>query len=165
VREGMSGADPDSEKYWKSFVEQIDDRYWIIFGRCFDIFREAVLCYQAEAYLAACIMCRSSIEAMLHLAKTITKFGYGVVDRHLYGSQKDNYPSFTQLKEWTKREHLLDGLESKVDDIQNDGDFGAHLAQKTDQRFSIIPENKGTSIQIWKRCQYLYIHAISRMVI
>lgn len=141
--------DPDSDDYWKTFIGQIDNRYWIVVGPCVDIFSEAVLAYKAKAYLAACIMCRASVEAILHLAKTITKFGDSAIDRRLYGSEKKDYPSFTKLIIWAKGEHLLDELESKVDSIQNDGDFGAHLVQKMDQSYFSLPRDMGTSIRIW----------------
>jgi hypothetical protein len=153
-------SDPDLADYWPNFIGQIDKRYWIAVLPCVDVYNEAYRCYKAKVYLATCILCRDSVEAILYRAKIIVNFGEGVIDRVSYGPDKDDYPSFTKLFNWAKCEHLLDGLESKVECIKKDGDFGAHLLQKIDQAFAEIlpkpPETEkdfgygsGPAIQIW----------------
>jgi hypothetical protein len=128
---------------------QIDDRYWIIIHSCMDIFGEAWRCYKAEAYLATCIMCRDSVEAILHLARTVINFKEGAISRKTYGPNRKRYPSFKRLQNWAKREHLLDGHVSKVESIKNEGDFGAHLLQKVEQAFAKMRPDSSTSIQLW----------------
>lgn len=170
--------DPDSDDYWKDFIGQIANKYYVSWP-CGDIFNEAWLCYKNGVYQAACIMCRDSLEAILDIAAVRPR---GLGEMYMCGScrlrkkaegknveelkkkveeckplskaEKEvlencqfcenggcegfkvyfkNLMRLNDLINWAKGEHLLDGLESKVECIRNDGDYSVHLAQKQDR--------------------------------
>jgi hypothetical protein len=77
-------------------------------------------------------MCRGSVEALLHLAKT--KEG-----RH---SRLKSYASWGELESWASKNGLLKGLKRKVDRVRNSGNFAAHLAQKIDEGYVKIYAKK-----------------------
>ena len=131
-------AKPDPDAFWQNFIKSVQAKYHTIWPSV-DLFHEAIRCYKIEAYLAACTMCRASVEAILHLAKT-RKGAIVEIDPNTY---------FKDLIRWAKNDNLLTGIEKKVEDIRDWGDFGAHLAQKIDKAYSKLKPDLAEAITIW----------------
>lgn len=107
------------DDFWKEFVTHIQDRWGTIWPSA-ELLGQGVLCFGAGAYFASCVMCRASVEALFHLARTNE-------GRH---STLKPYASWGELESWASKKGLLKGLKRKVDRVRNSGNFAAHLAQK-----------------------------------
>ncbi len=119
------------DDFWKEFVSHIQDRWGTIWPSA-ELLGQGLLCFGAGAYFATCIMCRASVEALLHLA--MTKQGRQ--------STLKPYASWRELESWSRKKGLLKGLKRKVDRVRNSGNFAAHLAQKIDEGYVKMYANK-----------------------
>jgi hypothetical protein len=115
---------------------RVSDDYGLIWPSV-ELYREALRCFDAEAYHATCVMCRAAMEAVLYIAKT----------RDVHQIQLDPSRRLAQLIEWASEEGLLEGLEDKAKTIRDKGDLGAHLAQVHDKRYKKAREELETEIK------------------
>ena len=115
------------EDFWVDFIGKIQGRYSTIW-QSVELFRDALHCFGGGGYLGTCVMCRASVEALLHLART----------RH--GVQGFLAPETTwgQLETWASRKGLLKGIKRRVDRVHKSGNFSAHLAQRIDLGYTTI---------------------------
>lgn len=139
-----------SDEEWNHFIVEVQKSYHLIWPSV-SLFSEARKCYAADAYLAACVLCRASMEALLHIAKTREPSREAVLD-----------PStrLTQLIEWATKEKLLEGLEKEVIGIRDIGD----LAQKLDKEYKEINEDLGIRVkeENWKELVHFYLENPAR---
>ena len=87
-------------------------------------------------YQGTCVMCRASVEALLHLAMTRRGVQATLAPRTSWG----------ELESWASRKGLLKGIKRKVDRVHKSGNFGAHLAQKIDLGYTMIPLHRTRGI-------------------
>lgn len=116
---------------WKDFISHIHDRYGAIWQSA-DLFGEALRCFSSGAYFATCVMCRGSVEALLHLAMT----------RQGPYTRLDPDTSWRNLETWASNRGLLKGIKRKVERVRNSGNFAAHLAQKIDDGYTKITSRR-----------------------
>jgi hypothetical protein len=104
-----------------------------------DLLREALSCYQNGAYLAACGMCRASIEAAVYLATA---------------QKPSNRLETVRIRDYDNREKrkkflaaaVSDGLLSQeecksVERIWEAGDFAMHIHQRWDYHYKAVATN------------------------
>jgi hypothetical protein len=103
------------------------DYYSLIWPSAY-LYREAVACLDDETFLAACILCRAAMEALLHIAKTRDGFRVTV----------DPKTRLSDLLGWAEKQGLLDGLVTQAWNIHDQGDYVAHLPQKLDADYKKV---------------------------
>lgn len=106
---------------------RMSDYYPLIWPSAY-LYREAVTCLEAEAYLAACILCRAAMEALLHIAKTRDGFRVAI----------DPKTRLADLLDWAEKQGLLDGLRVQAENIRNQGDYVAHMPQRIDKDYKRV---------------------------
>jgi hypothetical protein len=128
----------DVDGYWRQFIEQLYNRYSKIWPAA-ELFAEALRCFRSEAYFGTCAMCRSAVEALLHIAKTRK----GEFER-----EPDPDTRFSDLLNWAKKDGLLQGISGEVEAIRKIGDFSVHLAHKIDKGYAEMVPNSVVGIKI-----------------
>jgi hypothetical protein len=116
------------DDFWADFIAKIQNRYGTIWQSA-ELFGDALRCFSGGGYEGTCVMCRASVEALLHLAMTG------------HGTQRILSPetAWGELESWASRKGLLKGIKGKVDRVHKSGNFAAHLAQKIDLGYTLIP--------------------------
>jgi hypothetical protein len=119
-------------RFWEDFAHDPDlVRTYFVLSDAADLLREAVLCYDAKAYMATCMCVRASMEATLHAARRTRNLNAP----QLHGPKSaDVSLSNTQwqwLIRWATRNGLVDrDLKGRVNRARSLGNLGAHLAQR-----------------------------------
>jgi hypothetical protein len=147
-----------SAKLWNSFIRdpQIVQTYFVL-SDAVNLYREALLCYDARAHMAACICARSSMEAALHAARRTRNLNAPQVHGPKSARVNLRDTKWIGLLRWASTIGLLDkNLKGRVKRARKLGDLGAHLAQRRarahKQQMKIIekrPELQPWSIEIW----------------
>lgn len=147
---------PFEEDFWKDFVSQIQDRYGTIWPSV-ELFGDALRCFSGGGYEGACVMCRASVEALLHLART----------RGGAYSRLAPETTWGELKSWASSRGLLKGLKRRVDRVHKSGNFAAHKAQKIDAGYTKIPlrRNRGILLRLDKEMAANRIFETSEIII
>lgn len=135
----------DSKELWEELIgNDVIKKNFFILNVPLDLFGEAIKCYNAEAYLACSICTRSSIESILHIAKTRNHVAHRSAIVNLDRSK------WSELMKWTRQHGLLDQeLENRVNKSRQLGNLGAHLAQRIDQAHQDLGENETFEIPLW----------------
>jgi hypothetical protein len=120
------------QDFWNDFIGKVHEHYGTIW-QSVDLLGDGLRCFRGGGYQGTCAMCRASVEALLHLAMT------------KHGTQRLLMPEtrWVQLELWASRQGLLKGIRKKVDHVHRSGNFAAHLAQKIDLGYRVIP-HRGT---------------------
>lgn len=116
------------DNLWMDLVSKIKDRYGTIWPSV-ELFGDALRCFSGGGYEGACVMCRASVEALLHLART----------RGGVYSRLAPETTWGELNSWASSKGLLKGIKKKVDRVHKSGNFAAHKAQKIDAGYTKIP--------------------------
>jgi 5-methylcytosine-specific restriction endonuclease McrA len=118
---------------------------YLIFSLSYDLFREALACYQNNAYLATSIMCRDSLESAIYImaiAKDIKCCDMGnlFICSYTYEECREyisrDYGSMLSMTE--KKYKIDESIKNNLKEIRSDGNFAAHLAQKIDESYEEI---------------------------
>jgi len=125
-------------KIWNELISKENfEVMYFLFGPAIDLFKEALLCYQNGAYMAAVIMCRSVTEVLIYLVATgdikeISKNGVGEVEMNIELCDAQ----FDELLEKAKEKlPVIRKLECKINKIREKGNFVAHYGQRLDKQF------------------------------
>lgn len=103
-----------------------------------DLVRESLNCYQNGAYLAACSMCRASMEALLYKATTlkpITKYETAEIRQDYLKDKRGQFVKDALAMKLIDSDDL-----SAIQSIWKAGDFAMHIEQKHDQNFKKFVE-------------------------
>jgi len=105
---------------------------WSMFSGIYRLFDQATYCYDAKAYDAVCIMCRSTIEAACYVFLTRErKFGT-LIKPPMTLDGRVRKVSFDELERGV-RKVLSEDQNKALLRIKELGDFIAHLVEKSDR--------------------------------
>lgn len=157
-------------KLWDSFIQdsQILRTYFVL-SDAINLYREALLCYDAKAHMATCMCVRSSMEAALHAARRTRNLNAPQVHRPKSAQVSLSDTKWKRLLHWASNTGLLDkNLEGRVRRARKLGDLGAHLAQRKArayiQQMKVIRRRPGASSVVdqtlahTRRCFKLALH-------
>lgn len=141
------------EQMWTEFVTNpgIVRTYFVLGDAC-NLYREALLCYDAKAYMAACMCVRASMEACLHSARRTRNLNAPDLHGPKSAQVSLRNSEWNWLVRWARRDELLDAsLNGRVNKARNLGNLGAHLAQRKAQAYrqQIRALRRHTTLQAW----------------
>lgn len=124
-----------------------------LFSDIMSLLGQAVLCHKVKAYVAASIMCRSTLEAMLFfLIFYRPKEKFFEFDLRLWknvnGKDSKHRHGLKGLIKWVHKNGIIDSKQrEKANKIKEMGDFSAHLAERIGKPQPIKHVKKPT--QLW----------------
>ena len=119
-----------------------------LFSPAFDLFREALSCYQNGAYMATVLMCRSVTEVLVYLVATrdikeILKNGIGEIEMNI---ELCDAKFGELLKKAKEKLPVIRELECKINKIREKGNFVAHYGQRLDKK---LKEDVSIEVEMW----------------
>jgi len=128
VKAEFTESDPAHELYLKC-LEAITSIIQARYTTTHQLVNEAAGCHEAGCYVAAAVICRGALEATLHETHAWKK-----IDGKLF--LEPSSLNLGRLIEWAKNSSLLTNDQAEVaHEIQEKGNFGAHLRQRIDAQF------------------------------
>ena len=127
-------------------------RTYFILSDGANLLREAVLCYEAKAYMATCICVRSSMEAALHEARTTRSLNAPNIHGPKSAQVDLSDTQWRRLIRWATNNELIDrSLRGRVNRARNLGNLGAHLAQRKARAYreQMNAIRRNPNIQAW----------------
>jgi len=110
----------------------------LVFGEAMDLFRESLSCYQNGAYMATCVMCRSSTECAVYFAVTRQDLEYSENWKIIHNSNRIPLESNglqSLINEGKERGILDENMIEILNRIRKRGNFVAHFGSKKDKLF------------------------------
>lgn len=147
-------------RIWQNFAsDPAIMRTHFVLGDACDLYREGLKCYEAKAYMAACICVRSSMEACLHAARRTRKVNAPQLHGPKTAQVNLGDTQWQRLLRWAANVGLLDNsLRGRVKRARKWGDLGAHLAQRKARAYRsqrktlrMRPGLQPWSIELWPR--------------
>jgi hypothetical protein len=134
-------------------------RTYLVLSDAANLLREAVLCYDAKAYMATCICVRASMEAALHSARRTRNLNAPELHGPKSAEVNLSDTKWRRVLRWSTGEKLLDrNLEGRVKRARRWSDLGAHLAQRKARAYRqqrnlirMRPALRPWSIELWPK--------------
>jgi hypothetical protein len=147
--EGRKQKEKEIDEIWSTLTnnEGFKEAY-PLFGPAFDLFREALSCYQNGAFMATVLMCRSVTEVLVYLVATrdikeILKNGIGEIEMNI---ELCDAKFGELLKKAKEKLPVIRELECKINKIREKGNFVAHYGQRLDKK---LKEDVSVEVEIW----------------
>lgn len=124
---------PSIEDYWTDFLSEMAKFEAPQSNLCMQLIEEALACYQASAYNASVMLCRTSVDSALYLGCVWKKATGGLADYE----ERDPFP-FGADQSWgllrSKAQSLKLASSSDLDEVnervRTKANFAAHLARE-----------------------------------
>lgn len=128
----------NSKAFRGALRQQIDKltyrRTHSMFRTVYRLFDQATMCFDAKAYDAVCIMCRSTLEAICYVALTRERLAVGTLSKPPMTPKGVRKVYFRELEKAVSKTLSQEQKEALLKTWER-GDFIAHLIQVSDRKF------------------------------